>query len=65
LDEQSDALSVEIMRSLTEVGPGGASMPLSASADAVGEVRGAVAPFVYECGYPLVRPYTGKEKVIR
>ncbi len=44
LDEQIDALSVEIMRSLTELEPGGASTPPTTSAAAVGEAGGAEAP---------------------
>jgi transposase len=44
LDEQIDALSVEIMRSLTDLEPGGPSTPLSMSGDAVEEAGCAAAP---------------------
>jgi transposase len=44
LDEPIDALSVEIMRSLTELEPGGPSTPLSTSGDAVEEAECAAAP---------------------
>ena len=44
LDEPIDALSVEIMRSLTALELGGAATPPSAGVDAVGEAGGAADP---------------------
>jgi transposase len=44
LDEQIDAVSVEIMRALTELEPSGAVTPPSGRAEAVGEATATVAP---------------------
>jgi transposase len=44
LDEQIDALSAEIMRSLPQLNPGGPSMPPRVRVDAVGEAGGAADP---------------------
>jgi transposase len=44
LDEQIDAVSIEIMCSLTELEPRGAVTPPSARAEAVGEVTDTVVP---------------------
>jgi transposase len=44
LDEQIDALSVEIMCSLTALEPSGAVTPPSAGAEPVGQATGTVAP---------------------
>jgi transposase len=58
LDEQIDAVSVEIMGSLTELEPGGAVAPPSGRAEAVGEATATGAPREAASPLPFARAVT-------